>query len=122
VRGTVTVVDDPSLAGPSTQPDPQVLGDHRAPELTEARFERSVLRYTLDERARVRMDVMRARPGADRYFGGQSFRGHIGWNRYAFSQVLRGRKVRPGRYYALLTAADAAGNRTEDVRVPLRVA
>ena len=121
VKGTVRVTDDPSQAGPSLEPDPQVVGDHRAPELTEARWEGSLLKYTLNERARMRMDVMKARPGVDRYFGGRSFKGHIGWNQYAFDRVLRDRRLKPGSYYVLLTAADAAGNRTADVRVPLRV-
>ena len=128
VRGTLHVVDDPSLAGPSTEPDPQVVGDVVTPELTQARWAGSVrygrggeLRYTLDEASRIRMDVMRPRRGVDRYMGGRSFSGHIGWNRQAFRGALRGKRLKPGRYYALLVAADAAGNRTKDVRVPFRV-
>lgn len=121
VKGTVTVVDDPSQVGPSPDPDPQVIGDHQAPSLTDVRWEGRTLKYTLDERARLRMDVMQARPGVDRYLGGRSFKGHIGWNQYGFNGVLHNRKLKRGNYYVLLTAADAAGNRTGDVRVPLQV-
>ncbi len=128
VRGTVHVVDDPALAGPSLDPDPAIVGDVLAPELTQARWAGRVryrrpaeLRYTLDEPSRVTFDVMRPRPGVDRYLGTRRFDGHIGWNRWSFRGVLRQRRLKPGRYYALLTAADAAGNETKDVRVPFRV-
>ena len=114
VRGTVVVADRPGTGGPSPDPDPQVVADFVAPELTQVRWAGRELRYTLDERARIVFDVMRSRPGVDRLVTTRRFRGHIGWNRWRFG----GRQER-GRYYALLVAIDAANNRTRDVRVPL---
>jgi plastocyanin len=116
VRGTVVVTDRPGTGAPSPDPDPQPTGDFVAPELTQARWAGPELRYTLDERARIVFDVMRPRPGVDRLVATRRFRGHIGWNRWRFDGRLR-----PGRYYALLVAIDAANNRTADVRVPFRV-
>jgi plastocyanin len=128
VRGTVVVTDVPGTGAPSPDPDPQVTGDFLAPELTEARWGgpvrrggRTDLRFTLDERARITFDVMRPRRGVDRFLGSRRFRGHIGWNTWTFDGRIRGRPLRPGRYVALLVAADAANNRTRDVRVPFRV-
>jgi plastocyanin len=129
VGGTVVVSDTPGTGAPSPDPDPQVAADYVAPELTEARWDSPVLRsggparlrYTLDERARITLDVMRSRPGVDRYVGTRRFRGHIGWNEWRFDGRVRGRALAPGHYVALLVAADAANNHTADVRVPFRV-
>ncbi len=129
VRGKVTVLDEPGTGAPSPDPDPQVTLDLRAPELTQVRWAAPALRtghwaqlrYTLDERARVTFDVMRPRRGVDRLVGTRRFRGHVGWNTWRFHGRLRHRRLRPGRYYALLVAADADGNRTRDVRLPFRV-
>lgn len=116
VRGTVVVTEQQGTGAPSPDPDPPVAGDFVAPELTQVRWVGRELRYTLDERARIVFDVMRPRPGVDRLVLTRRFRGHIGWNRWRFDGRLR-----PGRYYALLVAVDAANNHTADVRVPLRV-
>lgn len=129
VRGSVTVLDEPTTGGPSPDPDPQVTEDLRPPELTQVRWSAAplryrrpaLLRYTLDERARVTFDVMRSRRGPDKLMGTRRFKGHIGWNRWRFRGVLRHRRLQPGRYYALLVAADADGNRTKDVRMAFRV-
>jgi len=128
VRGTVTVLDQPSTGGSSPDPDPQVDLDLTPPELTEVRWSGPVrhrrtteLRFTLDEPARITFDVMRPRRGVDRLVGTRRFDGHIGWNRWDFRGVLRHRRLRPGRYLALLVAADRAGNRTADIRLPFRV-
>jgi plastocyanin len=129
VRGTVHVVDTPGLAGPSIEPDPPVVGDLIAPDLTEARWSGPVrrgrpatLRWTSDEAGRLRMDVMQPRRGTDRYLGGRSYPAHIGWNQASFRGVLRGKRLKAGRYYVLLRATDAAGNASPDRRLPLRVA
>jgi plastocyanin len=117
VRGTVRVGPDPSLAGPSAEPDPQVVGDVVSPELTQVRWDgRKLLRYTLDEASRVRLEVVRRRTGRDRYVGRWSSRGHIGFNRFEFR-----RRLPRGRYYGVVTATDAAGNDSRQVRVPFRV-
>jgi plastocyanin len=128
VRGAVVVTDAAGDGAPSPDPDPQVTGDLRAPELTEVRWAGSVrhrrpadLRFTLDERARITFDVMRPRRGPDRLVGTRRFDGHIGWNSWSFSGVLRRRRLPPGRYVALLVAADAANNHTADIRLPFRV-
>jgi plastocyanin len=122
VRGTVHVGTDPALAGPSPDPDPAVVGDTVAPELTQVRFETpKLLRYTLDEPARVALEVVRLRPGRDRYMGRRAFRGHIGWNRFDFSGRVRDRPLARGRYYAVVTATDAAGNSSRESRLSFRV-
>ena len=120
VRGTVVVTDTPGTGAPSPDADPQVTEDVVPPELTDARFGagRADLRYTLDEAARVTFDVMKVRRGPDRLIGTRRFRGHIGWNTWA----VRGfNGLKPGRYRALLVAADAANNHSGDVAVPFRV-
>ena len=119
VRGTVVVTNTPGTGAPSPDADPQVTEDLRPPELTEARFGpgRTELRYTLDEPSRVVLDVMRVRRGPDRLIRTRRFRGHIGWNTHPF----RGPRLAPGRYRALLVAADAANNHSSDIAVPFRV-
>jgi plastocyanin len=114
VRGTVVVSDAPGTGAPSPDPEPQLAADFDPPELTEVRWAGPLLRYTLDERARIVLDVMKPRRGVDRLVTTRRFRGHIGWNEWRFDA-----KLRPGRYYALLVATDAANNHTRDVRVPL---
>lgn len=125
VRGEVIVTDTPGTGAPSPDPDPQVAVDYQAPELTDVRFATprmragrgSELRYTLDEPARITFDVMRGK----RYIGTRRFSGHIGWNTWDFGAHLRGRRLAPGRYRALLVAVDAGNNHSGDVAVPFRV-
>jgi plastocyanin len=128
VRGTVVVSDTPGTGSASPDPDPRVTLDLTPPELTQVRWTAPLrygrpaeLRYTLDEPARITLDVMAPRRGPDRLVGTRRFSGHIGWNAWRFRGVLRHRRLPPGRYVALLVAADAAGNRTGDVRLPFRV-
>jgi plastocyanin len=113
VRGSVTVTDTPGTGAPSPDPDPEVAVDYAPPELTDARFVGTELRYTLDEPARITLDVMRGR----RLVRTRRFGGHVGWNRYALST----RGLKRGRYRVLLVAADAGNNHTRDVAVPLRI-
>ncbi len=129
VRGTVVVGDTDGTGAPSPDPDPHVVQDLTPPELTEARWSRVVmpagggaeLRYTLDEPARITFDVLHRRGGRWRLRGTRRFRGHIGWNTWDFGGVLRGRRLKPGRYRGLLVGADAGNNHTGDVAVPFRV-
>jgi hypothetical protein len=128
VRGTVVVADRPGDGAPSPDPDPVSAVDLTPPELTDVRWGGPVrfrrptdLRFTLDDRARITFDVMRPRRGPDALVGTRRFDGHIGWNTWSFRGVLRHRRLTPGRYVALLVAADAAGNQTADVRLPFRV-
>jgi plastocyanin len=132
VRGRVVVTATPGSSAPSPDPDPPLAVDVRAPELTEVRFgsprmrygRGAELRYTLDERSRITFDVMREpRRGKKRwrYVGTRRFDGHIGWNTWSFDGRIRGHRLKPGRYRALLVAADGGNNRTADVRVPFRV-
>jgi len=113
VRGAVTVTDQAGTGAPSPDPDPPVAVDYTPPELTDARFVGTELRYTLDEAARVTLDVMRGR----RLMKTRHFSGHIGWNRFA----LPARGLKRGRYRVLLVAADADNNHTRDIAVPLRL-
>jgi plastocyanin len=129
VRGRVVVTSTPGTGAPSPDPDPPIAIDVRPPELTEVRWStprlrrgRSMeLRYTLDERATITLDVMRRHKGRWRLAGTRRFSGHIGWNTWRFNGVVRRHRLAPGRYRALLVAADESNNQTRDVRVPFRI-
>lgn len=130
VRGRVVVSPRPGNPdAPSPDPIPVVNVDRTAPELTQARWLRSnrlrrgrgTLAFTLDERARIVLDVEKLVRGRWRLAGTRTFDGHVGFNEYAFSGVLKKRRLAKGRYRALLVAADAENNRTGDVLVPFRV-
>ncbi|MTD45151.1 hypothetical protein GKE82_12825 [Conexibacter sp. W3-3-2] len=130
VRGRVTVSPNPGRPeAPSPDPVPVVNVDRRAPELTQARWARGpvlrrargTLRFELDERARIVLDVEKLVRGRWRLAGTRTFDGFVGYNDYAFSGVLRKARLKPGRYRALLVAADADNNRSGDVVVPFTV-
>jgi plastocyanin len=130
VRGRVIVTATPGNPDvPSPDPVPVVNFDRTAPSLTQARWDgssrlrrgRGTLAFTLDERARIVLDVEKRSGSRWRLAGTRTFDGHVGWNEYAFSGVLGGRRLTRGRYRALLVAADADNNRTADVVVPFTV-
>jgi len=130
VRGRVVVTATPGSPDvPSPDPVPVINVDRVAPSLTQARWTpssrlrrgRGTLAFTLDERARIVLDVEKRVGRRWRLAGTRTFDGHVGWNEYAFSGVLQGRRLARGRYRALLVAADGENNRTADVVVPFTV-
>jgi len=130
VRGRVTVsATRGNPDAPSPDPIPVVNVDTRAPSLTKARWARGpalrggrgTLRFELDERARIVLDVEKRVGGRWRLAGTRTFDGHVGYNDWVFSGVLKKARLRRGRYRALLVAADADNNRTGDIVVPFTV-
>jgi streptogramin lyase len=82
------------------------------------------LRYSLSEDSRVRFTVQRRRAGKRRprrLRGSFGARGVRGSNRARFSGRLRGRRLKPGRYYLVAVATDRAGNRSRAARVKFKI-
>jgi hypothetical protein len=115
----------PQTGGGNTTPPPPP--DVTAPvaerfRITPRRFRprrrATAFRFALSEPADVRIVIRRRgrRIGAI----GRADR-PLGANRIRFSGRLRGRALKPGRYVAVLSATDAAGNRSAPVRVRFRV-
>lgn len=115
-----------TFSAPYTPPGPAPGGNTTAPpaqdttrpgvrrlRMTKRRFRvrrrATAFRFALTEPADVRIVIRRRgrRVGVLRRPNRPA-----GPNRIAFGGRLRGRKLRPGRYVAILTATDAAGNRT----------
>jgi hypothetical protein len=113
----------PGNGGPVTTPPPDVT----KPGITRFRMTRrrfrprrraTAFRFVLSEVADVRIAIRRR----------GRLRGVIrredlaaGRQRIFFSGRLRGRRLRPGRYVAVLIARDAAGNVSDPVRIRFRV-
>jgi uncharacterized delta-60 repeat protein len=70
----------------------------------------TTIRYTLSEAATVIARIERA--GAGRRAGTLRRAGRVGSNRLAFSGRVGRKALRPGAYRLILTATDAAGNRS----------
>jgi hypothetical protein len=77
------------------------------------------LRYTLSEAATVTIKIQKLK--TRRVVGTLTRSGAKGANTIKFSGRIGKRALRPGRYRAVLTAADAAGNRSAPVHVSFRV-
>lgn len=77
------------------------------------------VRYTLSERATVTLAITRS--GQRKPVGTLVRRGEQGANRIAFSGRLGSKALKPGRYVLILTAVDAAGNRSAAKRVGFRI-
>ncbi len=80
-------------------------------------------RYRLSEAARVTVRIQRARPGR-RYIRVGTLRrsGAKGANSIRFTGKIGRRALRPGRYRAVISATDAAGNRSPRSRTAFRIA
>ena len=106
VAGRVTVSDVPGQdpSAPSPDPEPVLRPDRRAPRLRDLRVRDGVLRFALDEPARVRIDL-EGRALLD----SRTVAGHAGTNRVVLRAGLRPRAA--GRYRLVLRPVDAAGNR-----------
>jgi hypothetical protein len=76
------------------------------------------LRYSLSEAAKVTVTIKRVRGRT----AGKLMRGGVkGANAIKFSGRIGKRALKPGRYQAVITAVDAAGNRSAAKRVNFRV-
>jgi hypothetical protein len=82
------------------------------------------LRYTLSENARVALKIQRRLAGRSaryRTVGTLTRNGLIGVNRIRFTGRIGRRALRPGRYRAVITATDAAANRSAPKAASFRV-
>jgi hypothetical protein len=98
--------------------------DTQAPVISRFRASRSRLRYALSEKARVTVRIQRRQGGRHpryRTLGKLSANAKQGANRTRLSVRLRRRDARPGRYRVLITATDAAGNRSAKKAASFRV-
>jgi len=100
------------------QPAPDTV----APVITGFRRRGTRLRYSLSEPARVALRIKRARNGRYRTIATLTRRGAAGANTIRFTGRVGRRALRPGRYRAVLTATDAAGNRSAPRAIRLRIA
>jgi hypothetical protein len=75
--------------------------------------------YTLSESAKVVVKIQRARGG--RTVGKLIRSAKVGANTLRFSGRIGRKALRPGRYGAVITATDAAGNRSAPRRLSFRV-
>jgi hypothetical protein len=118
----------PAGPGPDKQA-PLVTGfttAHRSFAISRARtavsarvFRGTVFRYKLSEAARVVVAIRRARTG--RTVGKLIRTGKRGANSIRFSGRLGSKALRPGSYRAVLTATDAAGNRSAPKTTRFRI-
>jgi streptogramin lyase len=81
----------------------------------------TTFRYRLSERARVTLTIQRRKGGRFVKAGVLRQKGKRGRNRRRFSGRLRGKRVKPGSYRAVLRATDPVGNRSRRVRVRFAV-
>ena len=107
-------------------------GDVSAPELRNLRIgnvrrgRSTKVRYTLSEAAVVTFTVERRmqRGGKVRWSKVRATlrqQGKAGYNERRFNATLQGRRLRTGRYRLTAAARDAAGNRSQPIRVAFRV-
>ncbi len=116
VRGSVVVDPVPGDGAPSPDPDPPILGDLTAPEIDAVTIRGRTLKYTLDERATVTVDIVKQTRGRAVLVKTKVYRGHVGFNEALFPGGLT-----PGRYKVYLRAADVDNNQSKDAVVPLVV-
>ncbi|HKP21732.1 MAG TPA: hypothetical protein VJT68_09460, partial [Thermoleophilaceae bacterium] len=99
--------------------------DTVAPRISRFRAAPRRFGYTLSEPAQVTLAVqraMRGHRGRYRRVAVLSRTGRAGVNRGRFGRRLVRRTVHPGRYRAIVTATDAAGNRSAARATYFRVA
>jgi hypothetical protein len=119
-------------SAPSDPPPPGVaVQDALAPTIgglmiTPPRFKAkrgARIRFTLTERANVRIAIERLTARARRYakFGTLQRSEPAGMDRIAIKRRVAGATLRAGRYAAVVTATDAAGNRSRAYKLKFRV-
>jgi hypothetical protein len=109
---------------PDTTP-PTVTAASRSKPRIRAGTRSVSFRFTLSEPAQVKLTIQRRLPGRSaryRTLGKLTRSGAKGANRIRFSGRIGKRSLRPGRYRALISATDAAGNRSTPKRTRFRVA
>jgi hypothetical protein len=124
--------DQPVLPPAGPDPDtqaPLVAGFtsvHKSFAISRARtavsariFRGTRFRYTLSEAARVLVTIRRASTG--KAVGKLARTGKAGANSIKFSGRVGSKALKPGRYRAVITATDAAGNRSAPNGVRFRV-
>ena len=121
VKGTVEVSNTPGDPVSEPDPVPRVNVDLEAPNLRDValaspRFGRkgTGLRYSLNERARLAVEIFALRPGKRPRFAGYTKHkdGHVGFNSVRFGSRRKSFPARPGRYLARVTATDRFANTT----------
>jgi hypothetical protein len=109
---------------PAASPDPEPAADTLAPIITGFHAGRARLAYRLSESARVTVRIQRRLAGKRaryRSLGKLSASAAEGANRTPVSPRIRRKALRPGRYRAVITAIDAAGNRSAPKVAAFRV-
>ena len=138
VTGAVAVPDDPAPPGPGPGPGPSPLPDDvvdtTAPRLSQVKVSRTIfrtgkgkrrgatLRFRLNEKATVGVIIQR-RKGKRWHKTAAIRRSNLKSGRRAvrISGRFRKRSLAPGRHRLLITATDAAGNRSKTIRRAVRV-
>jgi hypothetical protein len=115
--GTAADLQAPLVSGFKSSKKAFAVG--RARTAISALVRGTVLRYKLSEAATVTIQIKRA--GAKRAAGRLVRKGKAGANSIRFTGRIGKRALRPGRYSAVLTATDAAGNRSKPSRLTFRV-
>jgi hypothetical protein len=123
--GPAADITAPLVSGFRASPATFAIG--RARTAVAARTARGTrLRYTLSEPARVTVAIKRAvrRGGHIRYrmIGALKRTGKSGANSIRFTGRIGKRALRPGRYRAVIRAADPAGNRSAPKTIRMRIA
>ena len=123
--GTAAAADHQPPLVSGFRATPSVFAIGRARTAVAAKLPRGTrFRYTLSEAARVRVTIQRRLAGRRaryRRIGTLRRTGAKGSNRIRFSGRIGRRALRPGRYRAVLSATDAAGNRSTLRRTRFRV-
>jgi plastocyanin len=132
VRGEVVVSDRPGDPEAEPDPVPKSQVDMKAPRIRGIALKRrkvgrrgAVMRYTLNERAKVDAEYWRyERRGKGkrartkkRFQGWTSWKGHIGYNTARLGAPAKRFKPRPGRYVVELRATDDSNNTSKVKRV-----
>jgi hypothetical protein len=120
--GTPLDTQAPRIGGFRATPPLFALGRGATPVSARVAH-RTRFRYTLSEAARVTVRIQRARPDR-RYAGVGTLRrsGAKGANSIRFTGRIGRRALKPGRYRAVISATDAAGNRSSLSKTAFRIA
>lgn len=129
VRGEIFVSPAPGDPVAEADPVPRTHVDLRPPTISALRLQRRsvhrgsalALRYSLDERAAVAVDLFRYRHGRRVFAGYQAWRGHIGFNTVGLGTIGAHFHARPGRYLAVIRATDESANESGPKRLALRI-
>jgi hypothetical protein len=112
----------PAPAGGGEPGGGQPAPDTVAPVISAFRARGTRVRYTLSEPARVALVIKRARGRGYRTIATLRRGGKAGPNVLRLSKRVARRLVRQGRYRAIITATDTAGNRSAARAIRLRIA